>query len=339
MLPRVLVLCTVETGLDAVAEVLRNGFGIAAIVGVQPSNADPLKISGYTNVAVFAQKWNIKSVYVNRYDLKHADDKVILSSISFDLVWVVGWQRLIPDWLIELAPLGAVGGHGSPDGIRGGRGRSPQNWAIMLGCQRFDLALFKIMTGIDDGPIVTQRSFFYNQFDDISVSYKKAALCSAQMMIEVLQKPILLKNAIPQAGESFYYPQRIPEDGYVDWNLAGSEIHAHCRSLTQPYPGLRSFFDDNNEIIIWKCQPFDDLVEKDQGSINFVFEDGSFLVQAADSRLLVTDYELVGVKLTITTHDLLKSKAFADTIKHVVDRHRNKYPDLPIAKRFKSYDK
>ena len=60
-----------------------------------------------------------------------------------------------------MSGLGVLGGHGSPDGISGGRGRLPQNWALILGAKRFDLALFKITPGIDDGPIIAKRSFFY----------------------------------------------------------------------------------------------------------------------------------------------------------------------------------
>ena len=337
MVPRVLVLCTVETGLDAVAEVLRNGFDVAAIAGVRPSVADSLVISGYTDVAAFAEKWNIKSVYVNTYSLDHDDDLKVISEINFNLIWVSGWQRLIPDWLINLAPLGAVGGHGSPDGIIGGRGRSPQNWAIMLGCKRFDLALFKIMSGIDDGPIVAHRSFFYNDYDDISVSYKKAALCCAEMMIEILRNPDLLHFPSQQIGEPFYYPQRKPEDGYADWNLSVNDIFSHCRALTRPYPGLRSLFNDRDEIIIWKCQPFDDQVVNVPGSINFVFEDGCFLVQATDGRLLITDYEVVGLKTSLTTQVILRSKPFVDTINQIFDRHYEKYPRMQIAQRIRTY--
>lgn len=151
--------------------------------------------------------------------------------------------------------------------------------------------------------------------------------------------PTQLDQAIPQVGRSFYYPQRKPEDGYADWNLNANDIYAHCRSLTRPYPGLRSLFGDRKEVIIWKCQPFDDLVDKTQGSINLVFEDGSFLVQDADGRLLVMDYDFVGLNTSVTTQDILKSIPFADTIERIVDRHSDKYPDLQIARRIRSYKK
>ncbi len=181
--PRLLIMCTAAPGFDAVTAVVRQGFEVEAIVGLDPTVANRETISGFVDIANFAAKWGLQHLYVTSYSLKNEKDRNLLSTLSFDLIWVNGWQRLIPQWLIEMASLGAVGAHGSPDGIQKGRGRSPQNWAIMLGCKRFDVALFRITPQVDDGPVVLERSFYYNSFDDIRISYKKAQLCIAEMMI------------------------------------------------------------------------------------------------------------------------------------------------------------
>lgn len=329
--PRLLVMCTVSTGFDAIAEVLRHGYEVEAIVGVDPSVANKDDISGFADVSVFANKWGLRHLYVRSYNLRNSEDRSLLSKLSFDLIWVHGWQRLIPQWLIEMAALGAVGGHGSPDGIQRGRGRSPQNWAIMLGCKRFDLALFRITPGVDDGPIVLERSFYYNDFDDIRISYKKASLCIAEMMIELLKNPDLLQQARPQCGEAFYFPQRKPEDGIADWRLTVTEVWAHCRALTRPYPGLRTRTEHGSEIIIWECFPFDDKVDREPGTISFVFEDGTFLVTCSDGRILITDYSLQKEGGTVQPGQRLVSQDFAVTLRKIVDNHYNRNLDKPIS--------
>ncbi len=332
---RLLVLCTMAAGLDSVAEVIRRGGEIEAIVGLDPSVADPTLISGLVDVAIFARKWNIRHLYVSQYDLLATADQNAISELSYDLVWVAGWQRLIPTWLIDQAPMGAVGGHGSPDGIHGGRGRSPQNWAIMLGCQRFDLALFKITPGVDDGPVVLQRSFFYNETDDISTSYKKTALCLGDMMTEVINNPALMDKAAVQSDEAFYYPQRRPEDGYVDWSLKQREIYALCRSLTRPYPGLRAS-QESHEISIWKCVPFDDVVRSEPGTIDFVFEDDTFLVSCGDGRVLLSEVSSSSAWRPVA-NTKLRGKSLRETINNIIDRHRIKSPGFQIAMRIANY--
>ena len=330
--PRLLVFCTVSTGLDAIAEVLRSGFFISAIVGVAPRVANPEIISGYVDISAFAKKWKIRFIHVNRYDLSKVGDKKKLTKVDFDLIWVAGWQRLIPSWLIEKAPMGVLGGHGSPDGIRGGRGRSPQNWAIMLGCSRFDLALFKITPRVDDGDVILQRSFYYNNFDDINISYKKAALCMGEMVSEVLRNPNLLNKAQPQLGKAFYYPQRKPEDGYADWNLPCGAIWSHCRALTRPYPGLRTKTKQGTEITIWRCQPFDKKKNKKIGVITKIFADGTFLVSCRDGRIIILEYQILNnTKIFVNTK--LISTNYETTMKKIINRHNKKNSNQKVAAR------
>ncbi len=333
---RLAVFCTISTGLDAVATVLRNGYSIQYLIGLNPQSADPEMISGYVDIAEFAKKWNVQYLYVNRYELKSEEDRKLLSSISMDLIWVAGWQRLIPEWLINIPKYGAIGGHGSPEGISGGRGRSPQNWAIILGAKQFDLSLFSMSSGVDDGPVILEKSFFYEDTDDIQTSYKKSALCMGEMVVEVLKTPEIIRLARPQETTSFYYPQRKPEDGYVDWSLTRVEITSQCRALTKPYPGLRSKTDTGKEITIWNCVSFDDKLDGSEGLISHVFEDGAILVNCGDGRLLINDFKLGNDMLQPKANDNLISVPFSDTMHRIIKRHEARYPELIIAKMIKN---
>lgn len=329
--PRLLVFCTVSTGVDALVQIVRLGARVEAIVGLGPDGAGRHGASGWIDVSELASRLAVPFLYVSRYDLNSVVDRLRIETLNFDLVWVSGWQRLIPGWVIEGARLGAIGGHGSPEGIHGGRGRSPQNWAIMLGCQRFELALFRITPGIDDGAVVATRTFFYNETDDISVSYKKASLCMAEMVTDVLRDPSLLEAARPQPLEAFYYPRRCPEDGHVDWSLTGREVWAHCRALTKPYPGLRTSVE-GQEVVIWECLPFDDAVSAAPGTVSAIFEDGMFLVHVADGRLLVIDADRPpGINLRVG--QVLASRSYHETLETVFLRHARERPGFPIAKR------
>jgi len=332
---RILVLCTVESCLDAIAAVHLYGGNICGVVGIHPKNADEDKISGYTDIRIFGNKHNIPSYLVESYTLTLESDRALLESLSFDILWVAGWQRLIPEWLIKASPMGALGVHGSPDGIQGGRGRSPQNWAIILNCRRFDLALFKITTGIDDGPVISKRTFFYHDLDDIRISYYRTSLALSEMVVEILECPELLHKSIPQAKEGFYFPQRLPEDGYVDWRLPSETIARHCRALSKPYPGLR-VVDEEYDIRLWDCQTFDDQIKGEIGQVDFVFESGEFLVNCLDGRLLVRIWS-ADKQWRPRKGMVFKSFSFLATLEAIVKRHQSKYPNNPITNRILRY--
>ncbi|MBW7875458.1 MAG: hypothetical protein H3C47_05685 [Candidatus Cloacimonetes bacterium] len=264
--------------------------------------------------------------------MSHTYDKNIIQTEDFDLLVVCGWQRLIPSWLIEKARVAVIGAHGSAYGLIQGRGRSPQNWALLEHKPKLDVYIFRITTGIDDGPILMQQSFNYSDFDDIESSYFKSAWVLSQLLITLLRDPKPEHFAgIPQSGEAKYLPQRIPEDGGIDWNRPLFEIYNQIRALTRPYPGAFTFMGDH-KIHIWQAIPFQIDVEQEflPGQIARIFNNGAaFAVKCSDSFLLIRNY-------SSPTHWcpevslVFKSFYFRDNLQQIITRHTTNYPDLPI---------
>ena len=156
------------------------------------------------------------------------------------------------------------------------------------------------------------------------------------MICEVLQFPELLKAAQPQPDEAFYYPQRLPEDGRVDWSLTRDWIARHCRALTTPYPGLKTRHNDV-EITLWQCQPFDDVIDGDFGVVSFRFQSGDFLVNCRDGRILVRQWSASETNWQPEAEMELQSVAFAEQISAIINRHKERYPAQQISPRVKRW--
>lgn len=329
---RVLIICAVESGLDTLLELVRLDFQPFAILGLHPREIDLEAVSGFADVAPIAERLRIPFIYANSYSLKDNCDKQRIQKLDPDLILVLGWQRILPEWLINLPEFGVLGGHGSPDGINGGRGRSPQNWAIMLGCKKFELSLFRITAGVDDGPVVSTRSFYYTDQDDIRISYYRTSLLMAEMINEVLCDIEKLLVTTKQNAKGYYYPKREPEDGWVDWELSTDQIASHCRALTKPYPGLKTT-NGSTLIHIWKCQHFDDRIEETTGSIGSCFASGEFVVNCHNGRLLVrewsSDDELWRPKPLLE----LQGKKWILQLETIISRHQKNYADYPLSPR------
>ena len=329
---KILALCTVEYGIDSLQSVVDSGFDISYLIGLNPKDHSSESVSGLIDVKDFETTLKCISLYADDYLLKSSNSKELISSLEYDLIWVVGWQRLIPEWFILSSKYGAIGGHGSPDGINLGRGRSPQNWAIMLGAQSFSIALFFITPGVDDGAVLREMEFDYLDSDNIQISYKKVALCIGEMMVGILKSPEMLKQGKEQSKEGFYYPKRTPKDGYVDWNLFNKEVVDFCKSLSRPYPGARTMLEQT-EIIIWKVVPFDNR-EGTPGQVSFCFHDSSFLVFTRDGRVLVEDYTIMNSEeYHLSVGQQFTSVDFKQSLKSIVDRHLVSYPDQPVTDR------
>lgn len=324
----VFALSTVGGGIDT----LRATCGevpLKGIIGLTKRESDG--ISGFVDASEFAQAIQVPFIPVETYSLSSPSDKVRLMSLDIDVLLVVGWQRLIPDWLIGAAKIAAIGVHGSAYGIAGGRGRSPQNWAIMLGASSFSVSLFLIQPGIDDGPILATGEFSLTATDHIADSYRKSAMVTGRMLAKLLNEDSSLSKQVPQSKDGFYLPQRLPEDGALDWNRSADEVLSFIRALSKPYPGafVRS---GENVIKIWEGSRYDldELPPVEPGTIRLRFTDGSLLIACGQGDVLISSWEAYD-RETVVTGAVLPSVSFKDQIGQIIRRHVSKYPDLPIA--------
>ena len=285
--------CT-EFGYDVVNHLLINGIKISHIVSLTPEQAKTSKVSGYKSFEPLSQKFDLKIFYPNEYSMKNGSDLSFFENEKFDLLLVCGWQRLIPENILETLNIGGIGSHGSSELLPKGRGRSPVNWSIIEGKSRFISQLFLLTPGIDDGDILDYQTFDINEWDTCQTIYYKISLVMKQSLLTLI--PNILSNNFsrtPQTGTATFYPKRTPEDGLINWKKSIREIHNLIKALTKPYPGAFSLIN-TEKIFIWKAQPFDTKItfsEAVLGEIIEKFSTGDFIVKCNDGILLVTDYD------------------------------------------------
>lgn len=286
---KILVLTAIRSGLDGLRAAILGGLEVSRIVAFVAESPSVAGGVSQLDIENFAREFSIQYSIVDDYSLQSIPEGHPLLSEDYDLLWVAGWQRLIPESVLRKPRLGGIGGHGSHEGITRGRGRSPQNWAIILGSTRFELSLFSLHPGVDDGPVLLTRRFPLHAEDDINTSYKKTSLMMAEMVMELVNNPSLIDQARPQSGRCEYLPQRKPEDGLVDWSMEAEEIARYSRALRAPYPGLYAHTEDGAKIVFERVIPFLDF-PKPTGLIDFVFRDGDFVVGCKGGTVLVREY-------------------------------------------------
>jgi len=316
-----------------IINLIKEKIKIKGIIGLS-SREISNKISDYYFFEDYCKKNNLDFIQIESYNLINTFDKEKLDSLTIDVLLVLSWQRLIPNWLIKSCNVCAIGVHGSSNRISGGRGRSPLNWALILGKKKFYISIFTLDEGIDSGLILNTKTFSITNLDNIKTVYKKPATLIAQMLLENFQNKEFKISGKIQSGPFFYLPQRIPEDGILDWNQNSKRIYDSIRALTKPYPGAFSIFE-STKITIWDSQPFE--LEKNPetlspGEIIQILDDGKFLIRTMDGLLLITNYSIDSSNPNILRKGLiLPSVDFKITLSKIIERHYKKYPDLRIS--------
>jgi len=284
-----------STTMECIQTLMDDGYGISYLITVSPEQSEKYLVSGYLDMREFAENHGISVYHPRTYSLKDEADKEAISKMGIDILVVVGWQRLIPAWLLEKLSIGAFGMHGSAEPLPKGRGRSPINWSLIEGKEKFLAHLIKYDAGVDSGMIVDVQEFDINPFDTCETLHFKSRIAMNRLLSKNL--PALLSGtaklrAQPADTEPTYYPKRTPDDGIIHWNRSTEEIYNLIRAVTKPFPGAFTFLGEY-KAYIWRAQPFDtELLYEDSenGEITEVFYDGNFVVKTKDGSLLVTEY-------------------------------------------------
>lgn len=327
------ILNTLGIGYDLIS-LLTGKIPIAGIIGLSDRESTDT-ISDFVYQYDFCKANNLSFIQMETYSLSSENDKKILRSLDIDILIVSGWQRLVPDWLIRHCNICAIGSHGSPLGITKGRGRSPQNWALLLGLDTFQISIFKIDPGVDSGPVIDTRSFNYSVYDNIKTSYYKTCLLTAEMLVKNLQDPEFIHRdfEVQNSEEAEYFPQRLPADGKIDWTRSSADIYNFVRALTKPYPGAESSVNGHT-VKIWSALPFDLEIGNNfpPGRIVKIFSKNDILVKTKDGFILIDDYRCDDADLKLTEGMDFESEPFGLQIDRIVERHEAKYPELPVSK-------
>ncbi|HEY6768713.1 MAG TPA: methionyl-tRNA formyltransferase [Candidatus Sulfotelmatobacter sp.] len=174
-----------------------------------------------------------------------------LTSLHPDAIIVVGYGRIIPQWMIELPRFGNLNLHASL--LPKYRGAAPIQWAIANGETVTGVTTMLINAGLDTGDILMQQEMKISPEDTAESLSPRLAEVGAELMLETLQG--LEEGSIrarPQDdSQATLAPILTKENGIADFSRPAAEILNRIRGF-QPWPGVHAKFRGKN-LRIWKA--------------------------------------------------------------------------------------
>jgi methionyl-tRNA formyltransferase len=164
-----------------------------------------------------------------------------LVAIAPDAIIVVGYGRIIPQWMIDLPQLGNLNLHASL--LPKYRGAAPIQWAIASGETVTGVTTMRIDAGLDTGDILLQREIPIGLEDTSETLGPKLASIGADLMVETLRG---LENGnvrpTPQDhSRATLAPILKKEDGRMDFARTAYDLFNRLRGF-QPWPGAFTVF-------------------------------------------------------------------------------------------------
>jgi methionyl-tRNA formyltransferase len=173
-----------------------------------------------------------------------------LTALRPDAIVVVGYGRIIPQWMIDLPRFGNLNLHASL--LPKYRGAAPIQWAIARGESVTGATTMRIDAGLDTGDILQQRELPIQPEDMAETLAPKLAAMGAGLMVETLQG---LESGqvgpVPQDhSQATHAPILRKEDGRIDFHRTAKEIFNRLRGF-QPWPGAYTVFKGRNLQVHW----------------------------------------------------------------------------------------
>jgi len=168
-----------------------------------------------------------------------------LSALKADAIIVVGYGRIIPQWMLDLPPLGNINLHASL--LPKYRGAAPIQWAIARGETITGVTTMKIDSGLDTGDILLQREIPIASSDTAETLTPRLSAVGADLTVETLRQ--LGDGKIHPRPQDHRRATLAPilkkEDGLIDFSLPATEILNRMRGF-QPWPGAYTRFRGKN---------------------------------------------------------------------------------------------
>src|SRR5206468_1795678 len=157
-----------------------------------------------------------------------------LEAIRPDAIIVVGYGRLIPQWMLDLPPLGNINLHGSL--LPKYRGAAPIQWAIANGETKTGVTTMRIDEGLDSGPLLLAEVQWIAPEETAVEVYECLADVGSKLMVKTLYGlECGTITAVEQNhAEATLAPILKREDGLVDFSRSAREIFNRWRGF-QPW--------------------------------------------------------------------------------------------------------
>lgn len=237
-----------EVGIACLTELNELGANIQAVYTRDREE----EISDQADLEAFAEQANVPLHRVSSVNTEAVKSQI--QEYAPDMLFVIGWSRLVEQDVISIPSVTAVGMHPAP--LPRGRGRAPIAWSLIRGLEETALSFFHLEQEADAGDIIGQEPVLIDTTDDAASLYEKIVDAAGDLIQQYY--PQFEAGVVPRQPQdetqATWWPKREPHHGLIEWTKSSQEVYNWIRGQTKPYPGAFSYLDDR-KVTIWSANP------------------------------------------------------------------------------------
>lgn len=216
--------------------------------------------------------------------LKNGELLPLLESEKPDVIVVVAYGKILPDYVLNGAKYGCINGHASL--LPRWRGAAPMQRGIMAGDEEYGMTVMKIEAGLDTGDMFLKKAFPLGIDDDLETVHDTLANVAPELLLEVMEE---LENgtAKPEKQDDALatYAEKLDKsDEGLDFSKPALEVHNRVRALS-PFP-LCFTHAGGKMLKVIKTSLTDKASDAPAGTVTSL--DGGIHVACGDREIIIT---------------------------------------------------
>lgn len=287
---RIIFLGTPEFAVPTLEAIVRAGHDVVEAI-TQPDRPKGRKQElTFSPVKTAAQRLGIPVYQPERIRRPEAVEHV--RSLGPEAMVIVGYGQIIPQPVIDIAPLGIINVHASL--LPELRGAAPIQWSIARGFRRTGVTTMRIDAGLDTGDILGKWETEIGADETAPELSARLAKAGAQLLVDTLAAlgDGSARPAPQDHARATLAPILKKEDGRIDWHTPAHQIHDRIRGL-QPWPGAYTSFRGQS-LHLWRTRLVPQRWNVAPGAL--VQEDGVFATGGDGASLELLEVQLEGRK-------------------------------------------
>lgn len=205
-----------------------------------------------------------------------------------DALVVAAFGQIIPQRMLDIAPVGNINIHGSL--LPRWRGAAPMQYALMAGDAETGVTTMQMAAGLDTGDILLQASLPLTDDDTLGTLEPKLADLGAVLLLDTLAR--LARGdcpRIPQAEDLVTLAPSLPPGiGLLDWTRPARDLHNLVRGIT-PRPGAYTLWQ-GKRLKVARTSPVARAEQAQPGMVESIHAQG-ILVSTGEGTLLLRDVQ------------------------------------------------
>ncbi|MCH8265207.1 MAG: methionyl-tRNA formyltransferase [Proteobacteria bacterium] len=233
--------------------------------------------------------------------LKSDEQQQLLSSLRPDVLIVVAYGLILPEFILQIPKYGCINVHASL--LPRWRGAAPIERAILAGDEETGITIMQMDAGLDTGDILLMEKVSIEATDtrlDLEAKLQLAGTAALVRVVDDIEAFRLAARAQDHA-KSTYANKLSKSEALIDWSGAAIAIDRQVRAGIGRSPAYS--FLDRQRLRILEAQPLAGTSNTPPGTIVETQKD-SFTVACTESLLQVFRIQLPGKSATAVANVL-----------------------------------